>query len=61
MILNLFIKSFANTFFDIAFTFFDSLPSKSVFSTKLARSFMFTKFACANLALEFFSVYLSNS
>ena len=60
-ILNLFIKSFVNSFVNIALTFFHrsfnsflfevrSLLSKSVFLKRLGISLSLTKFACTNLA-----------
>ena len=60
-ILNLFIKSFVNSFVNIALTFFHrsfnsflfevrSLLSKSVFLKRLGISLLLTKFACTNLA-----------
>ena len=67
--LNLFIKSLANPFVDIALTFFHSsfnsflfdvtafsLLSKSVFFTKLPISLLLTKFACFNLEAKFSDV-----
>ena len=60
-ILNLFIKSFVNSFVNIALTFFHrsfnsflfevrSLLSKSVFLKRLGISLLLTKFASTNLA-----------
>ena len=71
-ILNLFIKSFVNSFVDIDLTFFHRsfnsflfevicLLSKSVFLTKLGISLLFAKLACANLAVKYSHVNLLNS
>ena len=62
---NLFIKTFVNSFFDIALTFsdssFNSFLFKSVFFTKLVISLLLAKFACANLAVKVSAVKLLNS
>ena len=70
-ILNLLVKSFVNTFVDIALDFFDnlcnsflfevtffSLLSKSIYFTKLALSFLPSKFACLSIAVKFPDVNL---
>ena len=73
-ILNLFIKSFVNSFVNIALTFFASSfnsslldvksfssLSKSVFFTKLAISFSLAKLACLSLAVKKFDINWSHS
>ena len=64
-ILILFMKSFVNSFVNIALTFFDSSFNlflfKSVFFTKLAMSLLLAKFTCANLVVTFSAVNLLNS
>ena len=70
-ILNLFIKSFVNTFVDIALVFFEILYnsflfevtffillSKSIYFTKLALSFLPPKFACLSISVKFPDVNL---
>ena len=72
-ILNLFLQSFVNTFFDIVLTFFNSsftsflfdvtsfsLLSKSAFLAKLAISFLPATFACFSLTVKFSDVDLTN-
>ena len=64
-ILTLLIKSFDNSFFYVALTFFDNLLSsflfKSIFFMKLAILFRLAKFACFNPAVKFSDVKFLSS